>query len=61
MRDPVAESIRNEQNMDAAPHPSEIERPNCEECGKENTHPKMKDAPDCSVLQLPVEIGRAHV
>lgn len=38
--DPVADSIRAEQNRDAAPHPDEVQPPECDECGEK--HPSVR-------------------
>lgn len=46
--DPVADSIRAEQQRDAAPHPDEVEPPECDECGEK--HPSVR----------PVEYGGSY-
>lgn len=54
--DPVADSIRAEQNRDAMPHPSEVNKTlECDGCGVENEDVERRELimPDCSALQQP--------
>lgn len=53
MRDPVAQSVQNQLNRDAAPHPDEVEPPQCDECGEQTESPKMIERPECPALQHP--------
>jgi hypothetical protein len=54
--DPVADSIRAEQNADARPHPSEGNKTlECENCGEKSENVERRELvmPSCSRLQQP--------
>jgi hypothetical protein len=54
--DPVADSIRAQQNQDAMPHPSELEQAlECEECGEKSDDVERRSLviADCRAAQQP--------